>query len=61
MTHKKRGRRGPRKNTHYSPAFRLRAVKLYLEEGYTATLVTEELGIGKSTLSKWVLSTIIEN
>jgi len=32
---------------------RLRAVKLYLEEGYTRQMVSEELGIGQSTLTTW--------
>ena len=32
---------------------RLRAVKLYLEEGYTKKLIEEELGIGNSTIGKW--------
>jgi transposase InsO family protein len=32
---------------------KLRAVKLYLEEGYPAELVAQELGIGNSTLTGW--------
>jgi len=32
---------------------RLRAVKLYLEEGYSKKLIEEELGIGNSTIGKW--------
>jgi transposase InsO family protein len=38
----------------YSYDFRLRAVKLHLEEGYEISMLSEELGIGKSTLSLWI-------
>jgi len=33
---------------------RIRELKLHLEEGYFKQLLHEELGIGKSNLSKWV-------
>ena len=42
------GRAGP-----HTAELKLRAVKLYLEEGYSRDLVAEELGIGKSTLTAW--------
>ena len=32
---------------------KLRAVKLYLEEGYSRDLIAEELGVGNSTLTGW--------
>jgi transposase InsO family protein len=38
----------------YSLEFKLKAVKLHLEEGYTAKMVAEELGIGHSTMSGWI-------
>ncbi len=38
----------------YSYELRLRAVKLHLEEGYSINLISEELGVGKSTLSLWL-------
>lgn len=41
------------KRNRYSVEFKLRAVKLFTEEGYSAELVAEELGIGKSSLSTW--------
>lgn len=31
-----------------------KAVKLYLEEGYNAKLIGEELGVGSGTVTKWV-------
>jgi len=43
------GRAGP-----YRSELKLRAVKLYLEEGYSRELIAKELGIGKSTLTAWV-------
>ena len=44
----RRSRPGP-----YTSDFKLRAIKLHLEEGYPIRTLAEELGIGKSTLSKW--------
>jgi len=35
-------------------AFRLKAVKLRLEEGYPVDLILREMGIGTSTLAEWV-------
>jgi len=34
--------------------FRIRVVKLFLEEGYSAGMIAEEFGCGKSTISNWV-------
>jgi transposase InsO family protein len=46
---KKRGKgAGP-----YPFEFRLQVVRLYLEEGYTASLIREELGVGTKTISTW--------
>ncbi len=55
MTTKKNktNRRSPRQN-RYSVEFKLKAVKLCLEEGYTASMVAKELGIGDSTLGNWL-------
>jgi transposase-like protein len=33
---------------------RRKAVQLYLEEGFPPELIAREMGVGKSTLSKWV-------
>lgn len=45
---------GPnRSGTRYSAADKLKAVKLYFEEGYQAKDIARELGIGKSSLGKW--------
>ena len=46
---------GPnRSGTRYSAADKLKAVKLYFEEGYQAKDIARELGIGKSSLGKWI-------
>ncbi|MDD8043740.1 MAG: helix-turn-helix domain-containing protein [Verrucomicrobiota bacterium] len=38
----------------YSADQKLRAVKLYLKEGYTATALSREIGMGTQTLYNWV-------
>ena len=43
-----------RNGTRYSAADKLKAVKLYLEEGYQVKDIARELGIGKSSLGKWI-------
>jgi transposase InsO family protein len=55
MTTKKSSKnsRASRQN-RYAYEFRLRAVNLYLEEGYPTKVLCEELGIGHSTLNKWI-------
>ena len=46
-------RRKRRKAGPYPVEFRLRAVKMYLEEGYPGSLITAELGISGETLNTW--------
>ena len=43
-----------RNGLRYSAADKLEAVKLYLEEGYQVKAIARELGIGKSSLGKWI-------
>ena len=43
-----------RNGLRYSAADKLKAVKLYLEEGYQVKAIARELGIGKSSLGKWI-------
>jgi len=51
---KAKGRRiGSRRRRQHSFELKQRAVKLYLEEGYSAELVAAELGVGHSTLNAW--------
>lgn len=38
----------------YPVEFRLKVVKLFLEEGYDASLLAEEFGCGKSTIGRWI-------
>jgi putative transposase len=49
------GGRAPRKSsgTRYPFELKLRAVKLYLEEGFTQTAITEELNLGIHTVAHW--------
>ena len=49
-----RGRKRPRYVGSYPYEFRIRAVKLYLEEGLPRRVVCEELGIASETLSRWL-------
>jgi transposase InsO family protein len=51
-----RGRRGARYGTHvpYPFEYRLRAVKLFLEEGYGRSAICEELRVSKESLRRWV-------
>lgn len=51
---KKTAPRGGRRAGPYPFEFRLRVVRLYLEEHYTAAMISKEMGIGKSSLQKWV-------
>ena len=45
----------PSKNLNrYSYEFKLKSVKLYLEEDYTVNFLSEQLRIGPSTLNEWV-------
>lgn len=45
---------GKKRQNRYSIEFKLRAVRLHLEEGYAAKLIAQELGVGYSTLSNWI-------
>jgi transposase-like protein len=38
----------------YSFEFKLRAVKLYLEEGFKQDVLCQEMGMGTSTFSGWL-------
>ena len=40
--------------SRYSFEFRLRVVRMYLEEQYPVPLICSETGVGKSTISAWV-------
>ena len=54
---KKRPGSGVRKHprlVRYSSEFKLRAVKLHLEEGFPQALVCQEMGMGTSTFSGWL-------
>ena len=44
---------GSSRQRRFSHEVKLRAVKLFVEEGYTAAAVVEELGVGHSTLTAW--------
>ena len=50
---RKRGTNSGPSRRRFSPDLKLRAVKLYVEEGYPAATVAEELGVGHSTLTAW--------
>ena len=49
----KAGRKSKHRN-RYRFEIKLRAVKLFLEEGYSQGVVCRELGMGTSTVSKWL-------
>ena len=57
---KRKGKSPPRgaarasKTNRYSFDLKLKAVKLYLEEGFTNPQITQELKLGPSTLAVWV-------
>ena len=51
---KKRGKKSKRVVNSYSFDFRLRAVKLYLEEGFPATFIQRETGLSNVVLYRWV-------
>ncbi|ORE86849.1 IS911, transposase orfA [Oceanococcus atlanticus] len=38
----------------YSPEFRLDAAQLVLDQGYTVKKAADAMGVGKSTMGKWV-------
>ncbi len=39
---------------NFSPEFRLEAVQLVIQQGYSVREATEAMGVGKSTMDKWV-------
>ena len=45
---------GYRRKQTYNKEFKLEAVRLVVEEGLSASSVEKKLGIGKSTVYKWV-------
>jgi len=47
------GKRNP-KAFRYDAEFKVRAVKLYLEEGYSAAIISQELQIAQNTLHGWI-------
>jgi transposase InsO family protein len=49
-----RGAGGKKSRPNYSPAVRLRAVRLRLEEGFNLKDVCAEIGVAQSALSRWV-------
>jgi transposase InsO family protein len=49
-----RGGKSKGKANRYSPEFKIRAVKLHLEEGFSQPLVCEEMGMGSSSLAVWL-------
>jgi len=54
LPRKARGpKRGDRRN-RYTFGMRLKAVKLFLEEGFTASAISRELGMSDSSINKWV-------
>ena len=54
---RKKGKKGGKKRSWaYGYEFKLRAVKLYLEEGVPIRLICRDTGVSKGTLQKWVKS-----
>lgn len=43
-----------RKRCSFVPEFKLKAAQLVLEQGYSITDAAVAMGIGKSTLYKWI-------
>jgi transposase-like protein len=48
-----RGGRGEKTSRRYPTDFKLRAVKLRLEEGFSLALVSQELGVTPDTVLRW--------
>jgi transposase InsO family protein len=51
-----RGAAGAKKMRRFTPADKLKAVRLHLEEGFSQSLVCQELGVSKSSLGLWLQS-----
>jgi len=49
-----RGAGGAKKTRRYTPAEKIKAVRLYLEEGFSRSQVCTEMGMAHSGLSRWV-------
>jgi len=49
-----RGAGGAKKMRRYTPEEKLKAVRLYREEGFSMALVSQELGISKSSVEHWL-------
>ena len=58
MTKKKKKRSSRRKKGTrtwaYPVEFRHRIVKLFLEEGYTTNLLSEQFGVSRTAIRRWV-------
>jgi transposase InsO family protein len=53
MKSKRKVRKRSKRAGPYPFEFRLQVVRLYLEEGYPASLIRDELGVSTETISKW--------
>ena len=49
-----RGAGGAKKMRRFTPDEKLKAVRLFVEEGFTLTLVCAETGVSKSSLEHWL-------
>lgn len=45
---------GKQKRPRYSPEFKLECAQLVLEQGYSIREAASAMGVGKSTMDKWV-------
>ena len=43
-----------RPNKNFTPEFRLESAQLVLEQGYSIREAAQAMGVGKSTMDKWV-------
>lgn len=48
------GMTSKRSRPTFSPEFRLESAQLVLDQGYTVKQAAEAMGVGKSTMDKWV-------
>jgi len=49
------GKRKKRSTRAFSPEFKLRVVRLFLEEGYQRSLIAQEFNISESSVGRWAL------
>lgn len=49
-----RGAGGAKKTRRYTPEEKLKAVRLYREEGFSMALISQELGVSKSSVEHWL-------